>query len=264
MAGYWPSSLSLLLPRPRFPAVIQEMTQLAPRPPGLLGFNETALRSAIWAIRVSTIYTNVAMPLVEAFECIVSGWIGDPSVEMKSAVATLDGCAVLPLRSLGERSFVGVEERDDGPSFRSYHESRKSEVVELTAGGWETSIHSLSEDKRDSLSDEPPYSISIRRSDRSGFQLSEESDVLRLLILLLSLSSERWIQYSTIHCRVSGARPDVVNRALVGRLASRGWSERREVSMLELRDWPVMFKGLWDSRESPQMLLLLISSHLMW
>ena len=27
------------------------MTQLAPRPPGLLGFNETALRSATWAIR---------------------------------------------------------------------------------------------------------------------------------------------------------------------------------------------------------------------
>ena len=52
LAGYWPSSLSLLLPRPRFPAVIQEMTQLAPRPPGLLGFNETALRSATWAIRV--------------------------------------------------------------------------------------------------------------------------------------------------------------------------------------------------------------------
>ena len=54
MAGYWPSSLSLLLPRPRFPAVIQEMTQLAPRPPGLLGFNESALRSATWAIRVKS------------------------------------------------------------------------------------------------------------------------------------------------------------------------------------------------------------------
>ena len=46
----------------------------------------------------------------------------------------------------------------------------------------------------------------------------------------------------------------MVNRALVGRLASRGWSERREVSILELRDWLVMFKGLWGSRESPLML----------
>ena len=204
--------------------------------------------------KTSRIYTEVDMPLVEALECIVSGWIGDPVVEMKSAVATLDGCAVLPLRSLGDNSFLDAEEGDDGPSFRSYHESRKSEVVELTAGGWKVSIHSFSEDKRDSLSDEPPYSISIGRSDGSSFQLSGESDVLRMLILLLSFSSERWIQYSTIHCRMPGAHPDVVNRALVGRLASRGWSQKRQVSMLELRDWPIILRGLWDSRESPQML----------
>ena len=203
--------------------------------------------------KTSTIYNHVQMPSVGAFECGVSGWIGDSSVEMKLAVLALDGCAVLPLLSLGERSFLGVEEGEHGLQFPSYYDSRTSEVVQLAAGGWEVSIHSFSEDRRDSLSDEPPYSISIRRSEGSNFQLSEQSEVLRLLALLLSFASERWVQYSTIYGQMPGACPDVVNRAFVGRFASRGWSQKQKVSMPELRDWPVLFKGLWDSKESPQM-----------
>ena len=203
--------------------------------------------------KTSTIHSHINMPQVGAFECGVSGWIGDSSVEMKSAVVTLDGCAVLPLRSLGERSFGGVEEGENRLPFPSYFDSRTSEVVQLAAGGWEISIHAFSEDKRDSLSDEPPYSVSIKRAEGSTFQLPGQSGLLRLLALLLSFSSERWVQYSTIHGRMPEARPDVVNRAFIGRFASRGWSRKQEVSMRELWDWPAIFKGLWDSRESPQM-----------
>ena len=203
--------------------------------------------------KTSTIYSHINMPQVGAFECDVSGWIGDSSVEMKLAVVALDGCAVLHLLSRGKRSFWGVEEGENRLSFPSYYDSRTSEVVQLAAGGWEISIHSFSEDKRDSLSDEPPYSISIKRADGSTFQLPGQSEILRLLVLLLSFSSERWVQYSTIYGQMPGARPHVVNRAFVGRFASRGWSRKQEVSIHELRDWPVLFKGLWDSRESPQM-----------
>ena len=203
--------------------------------------------------KTSTIYNHINMPKVGALECSVFGWIGDSSVEMKLAIVALDGCAVLPLLSRGARSFLGVEEGENRLPSPSYYHSRTSEVVQLAAGGWEISIHSLSEDKRDNLSDEPPYSISIKRTEGSSFQLPGQSGILRLLTLLLSLSSERWVQYSTIYGQMPGARPGVVNRAFVGRFASRGWSQKREVSIFELRDWPVLFKGLWDSRESPQM-----------
>ena len=203
--------------------------------------------------KTSTLYSHTTMPQVGAFECSVSGWIGDSSAEMKLAVVALDGCAVLPLLSRAGRSFLGVEEGEKGLPFPSYYDSRTSEVVQLAAGGWEISIHSFSEDKRDNLSDEPPYSISLKRTEGSTFQLQGQSEILRLLALLLSFSSERWVQYSTIYGQMPGARPNVVNRAFVGRFASRGWSRKRKVSMLELRDWPVLFKGLWDSRESPQM-----------
>ena len=105
----------------------------------------------------------------------------------------------------------------------------------MAAGGWEISIHSFSEDKRDSLSDEPPYSISIKRADGSTFQLPGQSDILRLLALLLSFSSERWVQYSTIYGRMP-ARPD-------GRAISRVES----MSMPELRDWPAKDFGTLGS-----------------
>ena len=204
--------------------------------------------------KTSTVYTDVNMPQVGACECIISGWIGDPSAEMKSAVASLDGCSVLPLLSRGERSLRGAEEGVNGLPFPSYYDSRTSEVIQLTAGGWEVSLNSFSEDKRDSLNDEPPYSVSIKRSEGSTFQLSEQTDVLRLLRLLLSLSSERWVNYSTIFGQTPKARPVVANRAFVGRFASRGWSKKRKMSIKELGEWPILFKGLWHYGESPQML----------
>ena len=203
--------------------------------------------------KTSTVYNHVEMPLVGAFECAISGWIGDPSVEMKSAVATLDGCVILPLLSSNQRSFLDVEEGKNGLPVPSYYDSRTSEVIHLAAGGWEVSIHSFSEDKRDSLSDEPPYSISIRKSEGSTFQLTGQSEILRVLALLLSFSSERWVWYSTVYGHMPGDRPVVVKRAFVGRFTSGGWSQRRKVSMPEFREWPTIFKGLWDLRESPQM-----------
>ena len=203
--------------------------------------------------KTATIYFDGNMPHVMGFEGVVYGWVGDPSVKMQSAVVTLEGCAVMPFRTLGSRSFLDVGEGDKELAFPSYYESRKSEIVKLTAGGWGVSIHSSSKDVRDNLSDEPPYSISITRSDRSHFQLSWESDVLHLLNLLLSFSSERWITFSTIHGRKPGAHPDVVERAFVGYFASRGWTEKRDVSRGEFRDWPVIFKTLWQVRESPLM-----------
>ena len=204
--------------------------------------------------KTSTIYTNVEMPLVMATECGISGWIGDASVKMNSAVATLDGCAVLPLLTSGERSFLDAREEKNILPGPSYYDSRTSEVIQLSAGSWEVSIHSFSGDRRESLSEEPPYSISIRRAEGCTFRLSGQSEILQLLILLLSFSSERWVQYSTIYGRMPEVRPDVVNRAFVGRFASQGWSEKREIHIPELSEWPVVFKGLWDSRESPQML----------
>ncbi|MDE2801454.1 MAG: hypothetical protein OXK21_01055, partial [Chloroflexota bacterium] len=53
--------------------------------------------------------------------------------------------------------------------------------------------------------------------------------------------------------QILGNRPAVAKRALVGQFSYRGWSQKREVSILELRDWPTMFEGFWDSKESPQM-----------
>ncbi len=204
--------------------------------------------------KTGTIHNHVAMPLVSTVECTVFGWVGDPTLGVKSAVATLDGCAILPLLSSSERSFLSVGQGNNRFPSSSYYDARTTEVIELTAGGWEVTIHSRSEDKRDSLSDEAPYSVSIRRAEGSTFQLSGQLEALRLLALLLSFSSERWVQYSTVYGQMPGARPVVVNRAFVGRFSSRGWSRKREVSILELRDWPIMFKGLWSSRESPQML----------
>ena len=203
--------------------------------------------------KTSTIHNHIDMPMVSALECAVTGWIGDSSAEIKSAVATLDGCAILPLLSRGKRAFLGAGEGENGLPFSSYSHSRTSEVIHLTAGGWEVSIHSLSEDKRDTLNDEPPYSLLIKRSDGSTFQLPEQSGILRILALLLSFSSERWVRYSTVYRRMPRSRPDVVNRAFVGRFTSRGWGQKREVSIPELRDWPAMFARLWNLRESPQM-----------
>ena len=207
--------------------------------------------------KTSKVHNYVNMPQVGACECIISGWIDDPSAEMKSAVASLDGCAILPLLSRGERSLRGAEQGENGLPFPSYYDSRTSEVIHLTVGGWEVSMHSFSEDKWDSLSNEPPYSVSFMRSGGSTFQLSEQTDVLRLLRLLLSLSSERWVNYSTIFGQTPKARPVVVNRAFVGRFASRRWSKKRKMSIEELREWPILFRGLWDYRESPQMLSVL-------
>ena len=58
---------------------------------------ELPVRFVNSSCKTSTIYNHVRMPLVGAFECDISGWIGDPCAEMKLANATLDGCAILPL-----------------------------------------------------------------------------------------------------------------------------------------------------------------------
>ncbi len=202
------------------------------------------------------IKTHVQVPKVKSTECVISGWIGDPSARMTTAVATLDGCAILPLITRGERTFRDVKDEDNKLPVSSYYDSRSSEVVQLTAGEWKATIHSFSEDKRDSLSDEPPYSISIRNYHDSTFELNEQSEalqVLRVLRLLVSFSSQRWVEFSTIYGGIRKSRPNVANRAFIGRFGSRGWSEKREVDISELGEWPVLLQGLWKSRESSQM-----------
>ena len=204
--------------------------------------------------KMSTIYTQVAMPSVVGLNCTISGWIGDPTVEMATAVAALDGCAGLPLKSISDKGFVDAGEGYGEVRFPSYRESKHSELVKLTAGGWTVSIHAVAEDKRDNLNDEPPYSVSIARSDGSAFTLPSDSDVLRSLLLLLSFSSEQWVGYSVVYCRAPSPDWDVMNRAFIGRLASRGWVRGRDVTIWELAEWPTLFKGLWRYKDSVQML----------
>lgn len=203
------------------------------------------------------IYTQVKMPSVKAFECSISGWIGDPCAEMTLVNASLDGCAILKLFRSGEKNIWGVGEGENRLPTTAYYDSRITQVIELTAGGWEVRIRSSSEDNRDSLSEEPPYSISIRKCDDSKFESTEKSEFLQLmqvLRLLFSFSSERWVEYSTIYGGIPKAWPHVANRAYIGRFASRGWSQKRKVDISELGEWPVLFQGLWNSRESPQMI----------
>ncbi len=204
--------------------------------------------------KMSTIYTQVAMPSVVGLNCTISGWIGDPTVEMATAVAALDGCAGLPLKFISDKGFVDAGDGYGELRFPSYRESKQTELVKLTAGGWTVSIHAIGDDKRENLNDEPPYSVSIARSDGSAFTLPADSDVLRLLRLLLSFSSEQWVQYSVIYCPGPGPDWDVMNRALIGRLASRGWVRGRDVAIWELAEWPTLFEGLWSYKDSVQML----------
>ena len=204
--------------------------------------------------KMSTVYTRVDMPAVTGVNCTISGWIGDPTVEMAIAVAGLDGCASLPLKPISDKGFVDAGGGYGKVPFPSYRESKETELVELTADGWTVSIHATGEDKRANLNDEPPYSVSISRSDGSVFPLPEYPDVLRILRLLLSFSSEQWVEYSVIYGRGLGPGWDVVNRAFIGRLASRGWSQGRKVAYWELAEWPTLFRGLWSWKDSSQML----------
>ena len=217
---------------------------------------EIPIRLVKTSNKTSKIYTHVEMPLVKAFECSISGWVGNPYAEMQLVNATLDGCAILQLLRSGEKVIWGVGEGENRFPTTAYYDSRITQVIELNVGGWKVSISSFAEDKRDNLSDEPPYSISIKKSDDSKFELTEESEALQLmqvLRLLFSFSSERWVEYSTIYGGMPKARPHVANRAFIGRFASRGWSQKREVDISESRQWPVLFQGLWTLRESPQM-----------
>ncbi len=215
---------------------------------------EIPIRSVRSSTKTSTIYTQAKMPLIRAFECGISGWIGDSSAEMKSAIATLDGCAILPLLRSGEKTVRGIGEGENRFPSTAYYDSRITEVIELVAGGWKASLLSMGEDERENLGDEPPYLLSAELCGGSTFQLPAQSEVLRLVALLLSFSSERWVQYSTIYGQMPKARPHVARQAFIGRFASRGWSEKRDVRIEELQEWPVLFQGLWDSRDSPQML----------
>ena len=45
-----------------------------------------------------------------------------------------------------------------------------------------------------------------------------------------------------------------MNRAFIGRLASRGWVRGRDVAIWELAEWPTLFEGLWSYKDSVQML----------
>ena len=228
--------------------------------PSCVRLMETGAEIPVTTVRPShkagRMYNFVSLPPVVAYECGVHGWIGDPMGVMRWASATLDGCAILPLLQSGEKTIRGVGEGENRFPSTAYYDSRITEIIELTAGGWKASIHSFAEDKRVSLSDEPPYSISIRKCDDSTFELNEESEALqlmKLLRLLFSFSSERWVEYSTIYGGMPKAQPHVANRAFVGRFASRGWSQKREVDISELGEWAVLFQGLWDHKESPQM-----------
>ena len=204
--------------------------------------------------KMSTIYTRLAMPSVSGLHCTISGWIGDPRAEMVTAFAGLDGCASLRLKSISDKKFVDAGDGHGEARFPSYLESKQTEWVKLTAGGWTVSIHAIGDDKRENLSDEPPYSVSIARSNGSAFTLPDGPDVLRILSLLLSFSSEQWVQYSVIHCRGPGPDWDVTNRAFIGRVASLGWVRGRQVAIWELAEWPTLFEGLWRCKDSVQML----------
>ena len=185
---------------------------------------------------------NVPMLDLGAYGCRVSPWVGDLNVAGEHAVATLGECALLPFNTHHKPTF---REQSEGRVYVDHHETR---ILELSAGDWRVDIWPLYRDKRQSLSEEAPYKVALRK-ESSTFSHVDLEEVLRVLKLLYSLSSEGWVYHTTV---MVYARDDI-RSAFVGQLGTRSWSRLHKVGHGEFNDWPTLFEGIWRHRKSLQM-----------
>ena len=189
--------------------------------------------------KAGTVFGGVRTPRVNAYECGIQGWLGDPNSTMRSAVVTITD---LPSLHMPRRSFH-LPTKTLGDSLTQTRTDTRTPVLTLEAGDWRIGLTEIFSDPSEETG--TVHSATLRRVEGSPFTLSDEANVVAALRQFLSFQAGGWINIPTIVCLPNDPEDWVTKRALVGKLTSRNSEHGNQWTATDFRDWSKLFKGFW-------------------
>ena len=213
-----------------------------------LVIKDTGMEIPIWSLRESrkgrTMHT-VPMPLVEAYECRLQGWLGGSSeTHMQSASIALTG---LPNIQLPKRrdALPGEALHISEATLRTY--VTKQAVLTLRAGDWRFQFTEADVDWRGGV----PllYFANLTKDDDASFVLDQfpGEGIIDALHKFLSFQAGRWIGVPLIVCNPpTGPNDWLVERAWVGKLAPDHDHPVSNWTATDWEKWPGLFEKFWQ------------------
>ena len=189
--------------------------------------------------KARTIFGGVVTPLVNGYECGISGWFGDPNSEIRSAEVTITD---LPSLHMPRGSFH-LPAKALGDSLTQARTDTRTPVLTLEAGDWRIGFTEIFSDPRKETG--TLHTATLQKADGCPFTLSDEGSIVVALRQFLSFQAGRWINIPTVVCLPSEPEDWVTKRCLVGKLASRDSASGSQWIATDFRDWPKLFKAFW-------------------
>ena len=192
--------------------------------------------------KARTVYSSVSMPLVQAYECEIQGWLGDPESRISSATIAITDLPSLRLPS-GTQHLPKEILREGLSHIKT---ETWTSVLTLDAGDWEIDLMEHNSPQSEQI--DLIHTVLLRKEDGASFTLCDEENIILALRQFLSFQAGLWVNIPTIVCDPSDLTDWVIKRAFVGKLACRNAPHRTQWLVSDYRDWPSLFREFWKRR----------------
>ena len=189
--------------------------------------------------KAGTIFGGVITPSVNAYECEIRSWLGDPNSKIRSAEITITD---LPSLHMPRGSFR-LPTKTLGDSLTQARTDTRTPVLTLEAGDWRIGLTEVFTDPREETG--ILHTATLQKVEGYPFTLNDEENIVVALQQFLSFQAGRWINIPTIVCLPSEPQDWVTKRTLIGKLSSRSSEISSQWTATEFRDWPKLFKEFW-------------------